>query len=91
MTMTTLPRAVEVVAVPTTITPAGPAETAVVRLLSLLPADWPCTWAISVNGTTRLRLRIQIDEHRGAQTIRAAVAAAFQDNALKGWASQIRP
>ncbi|MEV4334952.1 hypothetical protein AB0K02_31295 [Streptomyces sp. NPDC049597] len=56
--------------------PAAPLT--VIRLLALLPPDWPCATRVSAD-------RITLWVGAGPDAARAAVAGALRDRALRGW------
>ncbi|MDN3297733.1 hypothetical protein QWM81_27590 [Streptomyces ficellus] len=56
--------------------PAAPLT--VIRLLALLPPEWPCATRVSAD---RITLWVGVAE----DTARAAVAQALGDRALRGW------
>ncbi|AVH96653.1 hypothetical protein GCM10010497_37600 [Streptomyces cinereoruber] len=56
--------------------PAAPLT--VIRLLALLPPDWPCSARVSAD---RITLRVGA----GPDAARAAVTGALRDRALRGW------
>ncbi|MEY9992504.1 hypothetical protein ABIE67_004536 [Streptomyces sp. V4I8] len=50
----------------------------VIRLLALLPPEWPCSTRVSAD-------RITLLVGAGPDAARAAVAGALRDRALRGW------
>ncbi|MFF9339034.1 MULTISPECIES: hypothetical protein [unclassified Streptomyces] len=50
----------------------------VIRLLALLPPDWPCSTRVSAD-------RITLWVGAGPDAARAAVTGALRDRALRGW------
>ncbi|WP_246101726.1 hypothetical protein [Streptomyces cyaneus] len=56
--------------------PAAPLT--VIRLLALLPPEWPCSTRVSAD-------RITLQVGAGPDAARAAVATALRDRALRGW------
>lgn len=75
------PEEVEIVAVRRS-PGASSGETAVVRVLGLLPFDWVCAPCAERN---RITLLVRLDGTGGREAVRAAVARAFQDRGLAGW------
>lgn len=63
---------------------AAPDETAVIRLIGLLPADWTCTQQV---GAGRIRMLVGTAGPAGddADAVGAWLARALADNSLSGW------
>ncbi|MEU6313492.1 hypothetical protein [Streptomyces sp. NPDC047014] len=65
---------------------AGAAETTVMRLVGLLPADWGCVQRLDADRITLL-LRPHPAE-RGEDTVRQWLARALGDTSLSGWRAE---
>lgn len=67
---------------------AAPPETAVLRLIGLLPADWECWQRV---GKDRITLRVRGGGGRDSGMdmdvdVRGVCAVVLRDRALEGWA-----
>ncbi|MFI1282637.1 MULTISPECIES: hypothetical protein [unclassified Streptomyces] len=67
---------------------AAPEETAVIRLVGLLPADWTCTQQVRAG---RIRMLVRTAGAPGedaADAVRTWLAGALADNSLRGWRAE---
>ncbi|MEV6394013.1 hypothetical protein AB0M39_04395 [Streptomyces sp. NPDC051907] len=64
---------------------AAPGETAVIRLIGMLPADWVCGQRVEED---RIWLRVHSAGGAGTDVVRERLAAALRDSSLPGWRVQ---
>ncbi|MGW0366653.1 hypothetical protein [Streptomyces sp. NPDC002990] len=67
---------------------AAPEETAVIRLVGLLPADWTSTQQVRAG---RIRMLVRTTGAPGenaADAVRTWLVGALADNSLRGWCAE---
>ncbi|MFJ3962374.1 hypothetical protein [Streptomyces sp. NPDC090036] len=67
---------------------AAPEQTAVIRLVGLLPPDWTCTQQVTTGHISMLVRTTGAPGGNSADAVRTWLAGALADNSLRGWRAE---